>query len=155
MPIKYAEIIDEHVREQLTQFMDNIEAAEKAKRFNRIFNYQPYPNQRKFHDLGAEYKDRCFMASNGTGKTESGAAEMTYHLTGLYPAWWAGHRFTAPIRAWAAGVTNELTRDVSQAKLFGPPNDAEALGTGFIPRHCIVRTILAHGSTGSLDTGIV
>jgi phage terminase large subunit-like protein len=155
MPIKYAEIVDDHVREQLAVWMDNIEAAEKEKRFNRIFAYKPYPNQLKFHMLGSTYLDRCFMASNRTGKTESGAAEMTFHLTGFYPAGWKGFRFKRPIRAWASGVTSELTRDVSQVKLFGPANDEEALGTGFVPRACIVSKTLAHGATGAFDTVVV
>ena len=32
---------------------------------------------------------------------------MTCHLTGRYPPWWEGRRFSGPVRAWAAGKTNE------------------------------------------------
>ncbi len=34
---------------------------------------------------------------------------------GRYPDWWEGRRFSGPVRAWAAGKTNETTRDVPGA----------------------------------------
>jgi len=52
------------------------------------------------------------MAANRVGKTMSGAAELAYHLTGLYPDWWQGRKFAEPIRAWCGGESNETTRDV-------------------------------------------
>jgi hypothetical protein len=56
------------------------------------------------------------MAANRVGKTEgAGGYEMTCHLTGRYPDWWEGRRFSGPVRAWAAGKTNETTRDVPGA----------------------------------------
>ncbi len=61
---------------------------------------------------------------------------MTLHLTGLYPDFWEGYRFDVPIQAWAAGVTNESTRDVIQRELMGRRGDE---GTGMIPKHTIVR----------------
>jgi hypothetical protein len=68
------------------------------------------------------------------GKTTGGAAELAFHLTGDYPEWWNGKCFDRPVRAWAAGVTGETTRDVLQEKLIGPPFRESEWGTGMIPK---------------------
>ncbi|MCW5737811.1 MAG: terminase family protein [Enhydrobacter sp.] len=79
-----------------------------------------YPKHLKFFRGGVEHRERLFMAANRVGKTEGvGGYETTLHLTGEYPHWWEGRRFDRPISAWAAGKTNETTRDIVQAKLFG------------------------------------
>jgi phage terminase large subunit-like protein len=80
------------------------------------------------------------MASNQTGKTYCGSAEMAFHLTGEYPDWWEGRRWEKPVRAWAASVTSEVTRDGVQRLLCGEPSDSEALGTGLIPHAKIIET---------------
>lgn len=92
------------------------------------------------------------MAANRFGKTQCGAAEMAMHLTGRYPDWWEGKRFNEPIRAWAAGVTGESTRDVVQDKLMGPPQRLEDWGTGFIPKDAIADHSMARGIADALDT---
>jgi len=92
------------------------------------------------------------MAANRFGKTECGAAEGAIHLTGLYPDWWDGKRFDQPVRMWAAGVTNESTRDVVQAKLMGPPSRREEWGTGYIPLAAIGETSMGRGTPDALDT---
>src|SRR5574340_1201595 len=101
----------------------------------RLENYAPYAKQREFHAAGNTHRERLFMAGNQLGKTLSGAAEMAIHLTGLYPAWWKGKRFTKPIAAWASGVTGESVRDTTQRLLVGRPGE---YGTGMIPGACIV-----------------
>ena len=63
---------------------------------------------------------------------------MAYHLTGLYPRWWEGRRFTGPTRWWAGGDSLEACRDNPQRILLGHNLD-ELLGTGLIPRHLIGR----------------
>jgi phage terminase large subunit-like protein len=80
------------------------------------------------------------LAGNQLGKTYSGSAEMAYHLTGQYPDWWEGRKWDRPIRAWAASVTAEVTRDAQQRLLCGDPASSEALGTGMIPHATIVET---------------
>jgi phage terminase large subunit-like protein len=92
------------------------------------------------------------MAANRFGKTQCGAAEMAMHLTGRYPEWWVGKRFDKPIRAWAAGVTSESTRDVVQAKLIGQPERSETWGTGFIPHDALDDTFMGRGVANALDT---
>jgi phage terminase large subunit-like protein len=83
-----------------------------------------------FFKTGSTYNERCFMASNRSGKSISGAYETACHLTGEYPDWWEGKRFDGPINAWAAGSTARATRDTVQKELIGPVG---AWGTGMIP----------------------
>lgn len=89
------------------------------------------------------------MAGNRIGKTESvGCYELVLHLTGQYPAWWEGFRFTRPIKAWACGQTSETVRDILQAKLLGP---AEDRGTGVIPGDTIIRMRARSGLSDMVD----
>lgn len=78
----------------------------------------------------------ALLGGNRVGKTKSAAYALTCHLTGRYPAWWAGKKFYKPIRAWAAGVTARSTRDVIQVELLGP--DSDNMGGGMIPKNLIV-----------------
>jgi phage terminase large subunit-like protein len=119
---------------------------------NRLAHYRAYPRQAEFHAAGAEHRERLFMAANRCGKTMCGAAEMAIHLTGKYPDWWEGKRFLKPIRAWAAGVTNQSTRDVVQEKLLGPPLREWERGTGMIPKADIENAVKAQGIPGLIDT---
>jgi phage terminase large subunit-like protein len=112
----------------------------KRERFNRIDSYDPYPYQQKFHDTSKESNQRLLMAANRIGKSYCGAAEMSYHLRGMYPEWWKGRRYDQPITAWAGGVSNETTRDIVQAELLGSPDDPDAFGSGAIPKNYIIKT---------------
>jgi phage terminase large subunit-like protein len=104
----------------------------------------------QFFAAGAVHRERCFMAANRVGKTEGcGAYESTLHLTGNYPAWWAGKRFQRPIRGWAAGDTNKTVREILQEKLLGPPGYH---GTGMIPGDLLAHTSSKQGVADSVDT---
>lgn len=112
---------------------------------NRIGSFYPeegllsrgnYPKHMAFFEAGVKYNERAMIAANRIGKTEGvGGYELVLHLTGLYPDWWQGRRFSRKIRAWAVGTTNETTKDILQAKLLGPMN---AIGTGMIPGDLIM-----------------
>ena len=110
------------------------------ERFNKIDFYDPYPYQKNFHDTGGSANQRLLMAANRIGKSYCGAAELAFHVTGLYPKWWNGRRFTQPIVAWAGGISNETTRDIVQFELLGSPDDPEAFGSGSIPKKLIIKT---------------
>ena len=125
---------------QSTELLLLLETQKQRERFNKIKQYDPYPYQDEFHSTGAENNQRLLMAANRIGKSYCGAAEMSYHLTGIYPKWWKGRVFTKPITAWAGGVSNETTRDIVQAELLGSPDDPEAFGSGSIPKHLIIKT---------------
>lgn len=107
-----------------------LEERDRRKRTRKLFSYRPYEKQRKFHALGASELERLLRAGNQNGKTFAGAAEMAYHLTGLYPDWWEGRRFKNPILAWAGSDTGETTRDNPQRALLGQVGE---MGTGAIP----------------------
>jgi len=119
---------------------------------NRLAYFVPYPKQLAFFNAGAKHRERLFMAGNRCGKTMCGAAEMTFHLTGLYPPYWAGKRFDKPVRAWAAGVTAESCRDVVQEKLVGPPLRRLEWGTGLIPKHLLGEISMAKGINDLIDS---
>jgi phage terminase large subunit-like protein len=125
---------------QNTELLLLLEAQKQRERFNKINNYDPYPYQQDFHATGFENNQRLLMAANRIGKSYCGAAEMSYHLTGMYPDWWKGRRFNKPITAWAGGVSNETTRDIVQAELLGSPDDPQAFGSGAIPKENIIKT---------------
>lgn len=121
----------------------------------RLRHFGPYLFQLKFMSAGAEFNQRLLMAANRVGKTLTGASEFSMHLTGEYPDWWKGKRFAMPVDAWCGSDSAETTRDIVQAALFGPPNDAQAHGTGAIPRRCIIGTTPRAGTPGAFGTATV
>jgi len=123
-----------------TRAVELLRELRQRERFNRINSYDPYPYQLKFHKTGAEANQRLLMAANRIGKSYCGSMELSYHLTGLYPEWWAGRVYHQPIVAWAGGVSNETTRDIVQYELLGSPDDPAAFGSGTVPRSYIIKT---------------
>jgi phage terminase large subunit-like protein len=96
-----------------------------------------YKKHLAFFKFGATCQTRGFMSANRVGKTEGGGGyELTAHLTGRYPKWWEGARFTQFVRAWAAGDTRQTTKEIIQQKLLG---DWGKFGTGIIPGDDIVK----------------
>lgn len=141
-------------RDQVARMLGILEAQKKREGQRLFWRYFPdkdttYPGGVMFHArekyakhleffrVGATFRERCFMAANRVGKTVTGAYETSCHLTGLYPDWWEGRRFDRPIRAWAAGKTNETTRDIVQGSLMGEVQPGVArkgfTGTGLVP----------------------
>jgi len=105
--------------------------------------YRPHARQREFHRAGSAAHERLFLAGNRVGKTLAGAAEVAFHLTGLYPAWWEGARFARPIHAWAASVSKEATRDILQAAYLGP--------RGVLPPALLAGKAMKSGLAGAVD----
>lgn len=130
----------------------------------KLFSYYPdegplrrelYQKHLEFFRAGAQYRERCFMAGNRVGKSEgAGGYEATLHMTGLYPKWWEGRRFDRPIKGWVSGKTNESTRDIVQAKLFGivRGNPRRPDGTGLVPAHLLGNVSWKAGVPNLLDT---
>lgn len=141
---------------------------ERARRTsrNKLASYYPdegplrrelYVKHLEFFRAGAKYRERCFMAGNRIGKTEgAGGYESTLHLTGRYPKWWDGRVFPKPVKWWAAGKTNETTRDIVQAKLFGKiayhGGRKTVDGTGLVPADCIGDITWKQGVQDLIDT---
>ena len=109
-----------------------------------------YKKHLEFFELGAQKNERLFMAANRVGKTDGvGAYETALHLTGRYPAWWKGRRFSRPISAWAAGQSSKTTRDIIQLALLGDPH---RYGTGMIPADAILGTTPKAGIPEAVET---
>src|SRR5580704_19194112 len=105
---------------------------EKARRESRrkLLTYYPetgplrrelYVKHQEFFAAGAIHRERLMLAANRIGKTEGvGGYELTLHLTGQYPDWWPGRKWSRRIDSWAAGDTGTTVRDIIQQKLLGP-----------------------------------
>jgi len=140
------------------------QAYRKSRR--KLFTYYPeegplrrglYPKHLAFFRAGREHRERLMLAANRVGKTEgTGGYETALHLTGRYPAWWEGRRFDRPVKWWAAGKTNETTRDIIQAKLFGAVRRAgqtkQFAGTGLVPGEDIGAVTWKQGVADLADT---
>ncbi len=122
---------------------------ERRKSENRLKDYRPYAKQAEFHAAGATHRERLFLAGNQLGKTVAGSFETAIHLTGRYPPDWKGRVFKHAPVGWAAGVTGETTRDTVQRLLLGRPGQ---MGTGAIPKSCILDTSRALGVSDLMDT---
>ena len=112
-----------------------------------------YKKHLVFFAAGKTHRERAFIAANRIGKTDGGGYETTLHLTGIYPSWWEGRRFTEPVRAWACGDTSTTVRQILQETLCGPPHDWQAgRWTGMLPAHLIERHTLRRGVPDALDS---
>ena len=107
-------------------------------RYNQLRYFRPFEHQRSFFVTTTDR--RGILAANRIGKTVSTCYETAYHLTGLYPEWWAGRRFDRPITAMVAGEGWSQVALVLQNELLGTPDVKlrDSLGTGAIPRDAIV-----------------
>ena len=125
-----------------------------------IYARRQHAKHMEFFAAGVDYRERCFMAANRVGKTFGAAGyETVCHLTGEYPSWWAGRRFAGPVRWWAAGKTNETTRDIVQATLLGGIAQRDGRkrfdGTGIIPGERLGPVTWKQGVSDLADTIMV
>lgn len=108
-------------------------------RYNQLKYFRPFEHQLRFFNTSLSDR-RGILAANRIGKTVSTCYETAMHLTGQYPDWWTGKRFNRPINAMVAGEGWSQVALVLQNELLGT-NDVKIrdhLGTGAIPRDCIV-----------------
>jgi phage terminase large subunit-like protein len=161
--------------ELASALIDRLTRTQDARRRQRLF-YRLFPEQDtaepdgstictrhryakhlEFFAAGADHRERCFMAANRVGKTfGAGGYETACHLTGEYPQWWAGRRFNGPVRWWAAGKTNETTRDIVQATLLGQIAQRDGRkhfdGTGVVPGEQLGLVTWKQGVSDLADT---
>lgn len=117
----------------------------ERERYWKLQTFDPYGWQLQFANAFGEHKQLLAMTGNRCGKTFTGAAIMAMHATGLYPEWYTGVRFDRPIKAWAAGISTETTRDIIQKELLGDPFNPDCFGTGMIPKEFIRDTVIRQG----------
>lgn len=156
---------------ELLRLAEQVSTYERQRQFFRLFPDEDgtgpdgqviharhkYPKHLEFFEAGARYRERCAMAANRVGKTFGmGGFETACHLTGLYPDWWPGRRFTGPVRFWAAGKTNETTRDIVQAALLGDiayrGQRKIVTGTGLVPGYLLGSMTWKQGVADLVDT---
>lgn len=94
-----------------------IEEEKTLSRYRFDF-YKPHPKHLEFHNLGQKAKERLFLAANRIGKTMACSLEVCMHLTGTYPDWWTGYRYTKPINAWVAGVSGKEVFEILERRYF-------------------------------------
>jgi phage terminase large subunit-like protein len=116
-----------------------------------------YAKHLEFFNAGLKYRERFALCANRIGKTLGmGGYETACHLTGWYPTWWEGVRWREPISCWAAGRTNETTRDIVQHVLLGEVEGRGADKTinkrGLIPAGAIGDPVWKAGVQHLVDT---
>ena len=106
--------------------------------YNQLKYFRPFEHQKRFFET-YESPRRGILAANRIGKTVSTCYETAMHLTGIYPVWWCGYRFTHPITAMVAGEGWSQVALVLQNELLGTHDVkiTDNIGTGAIPRSCI------------------
>lgn len=143
----------------IDETVEIIDELENYRRTHRLEFYEPYDYQKKFHGAVAQdgrlARQRALMAANQIGKTFCGAMETAFHLTGLYPDWWTGHRFSKSVEFIVASTTNETTRDRCQRELFGEPTNDNELGTGAVPLTLIGERVRKPGVPNAYDSVLV
>lgn len=133
--------------EKIKEFLDNLKLAAEFRSYRRRDFFVPYLKQQEFIDQGSVYKERFLSGGNQTGKSDCGAFEFSYHMTGDYPNGWLGKTFSHPVRAWACSTDTTSQRDVLQKKLCG---EFER-GTGMIPKDAIIDITVGHGTGGAYN----
>ena len=126
-----------------------LEERETRRKFNKLSWFEPYEWQRNLCNATKDARQCLAMTANQIGKSTIGAYITSIHLTGLYPEWWAGRRYTKPVYSWASGVSNDTTRDIMQTELFGLAEDDAVWGTGMVPLKCIGTKTRRRGATGN------
>jgi phage terminase large subunit-like protein len=130
-----------------------LSSAEFRKKFSLPDFWGPsefYKSQLKFFADGAKYHQRLIRGGNQVGKSFAAAFEASLHLTGQYPRWWPGRRFTKPTRGWIIGPTGQLVRDGCQRQLCSKGGE---FGTGTIPLSAFSgKPVMIPGGTGAIDT---
>jgi len=140
--------LEDHLQSFCEVFHDEFSLVSPFNDGNRVIAYQPVGSKDIF-DFTVPGFENYITAGVVHHNTLAGGMETAMHLTGRYPDWWTGKRFTRSIIAWVGGVTGESTRDNPQRILFGRPGQ---IGTGTVPGRSIVGDpVLARGISGLFD----
>jgi phage terminase large subunit-like protein len=124
-------------------------------KYNQLKYFRPFKHQLEFFKTGHSDR-RGILAANRIGKTVSTCYETAMHLTGLYPDWWEGYRYEGPITAMVAGEGWSQVALVLQNELLGTQDVkiTENLGSGAIPRECIVTTTMRNDGANCIGVEI-
>src|ERR1035437_2973919 len=130
------------------EYLALVAEKERRDRLRKFDLFVPYPKQAEWLNYNIPIKS--IFGGNRVGKTMTASYEMTCDRTGIYPEWWTGKRFFAPIEAWSVAVTTESSRDIIQKELYGDIRIAPK--TGMIPKDLIVDVSMRQGVSDTIDT---
>ena len=122
---------------ELKELLDELERRSQIRLIDQFFTDRDrhlYKKHLEFFNAGANNRQRLLLAANRIGKTKAAATELVYHLTGEYPKWWVGKRFSTCSHWWVVGKSSETTRQILQHELLGPVG---AFGTGMVPKESL------------------
>lgn len=141
--------------EQQASFQELVLAVQQDMQYNQLRYFRPFEHQLRFFRTGHSDR-RGILAANRIGKTVSTCYETAMHLTGQYPAWWQGRRFDRPITAMVAGEGWSQVAMVLQNELLGTQDIkiSDAIGTGAIPRDCIVTDTMRNDGANCIGVEI-
>src|SRR6516162_7849659 len=81
-----------------------LSSAERRRKFRQIDFLDTaywYRTQLQFFAAGSTgVHQRLLFSGNQSGKSRACSFEVAVHMSGDYPPWWTGKRFTKPIRCW-------------------------------------------------------
>lgn len=146
---------DEILKREYLKLLQDKEEYQRYHKINSIFPDEgryprsAYPKHIDFINKGAIFRQRAFIAANRTGKTVTGAYEVACHVTGVYPHWWKGKKFSEAVEAWVASRTNEDTKEIMQKELLGDINDQ---GSGMIPKELLGKPTKKPGVANALES---
>ena len=120
-------------------FEELCHAIQEDMRYHQLKYFRPFDHQLRFFETGSSDR-RGILAANRIGKTVSTCYETAMHLTGEYPDWWTGKRFSGAITAMVAGEGWQQVAMVLQQELLGTQDVkiTENIGTGAIPRSAVI-----------------
>lgn len=136
-------------KEELLQLAE-VTTALKQKYRHRLIDFlmpatgkysrDKYHKAMAFFAAGVDHRFRMYGGSNGSGKSFTGAMELTYHITGDYPEWWPGRRLENPKHVWIVSESGGTFKSSLQRVLLGETVNDEDLGTGLIPKERLGKT---------------
>ncbi|MCX8489532.1 MAG: terminase family protein [Cyclobacteriaceae bacterium] len=115
--------------------------------YNRLQDTVPYPHQMQVFNPPFRAITGIF-SGNRSGKSFSASLWTAISLTGRYPAWWQDFKYERGIICMVGGEAAEQICGSLQLELFGTTDrrQKKEIGTGLIPRECIVLDSIEGGS---------
>lgn len=123
--------------------------------YNQLKYFRPFLHQKQFFATGSHAR-RGILAANRIGKTVSTCYETAMHLTGRYPDWWTGYRYTTAITAMVAGEGWSQVAMVLQQELLGTQDVklTNNIGTGALPKDTIDLVSMRNDGANCLGVSI-
>lgn len=134
---------------ELARLVAEYERRAQGRKIDKFFTKKDrhlYPKHLEFFKAGATNKQRLLLAANRVGKTLAATFEIVCHLTGDYPEWWEGKRFTTCSHWWVVGKSSETVRQILQNELLG---QVGSFGTGMVPMDALDFDTLADAKKSS------